>query len=86
VPVFDRFHLVEDWHAIVRKAWSFRLAIASGFLTATAAIMAVMLSCGTGPGFMAAFMVVSVLASITSFSGAISRVIDQPKTLPKTAL
>ena len=71
--------LHDDWHAILRKAWSFRLAIVAGFLSAVTVIMGVMVNCGTSPAFMVAFSVVSVLASVAGFAAAAARVVAQPK-------
>lgn len=74
--------LHDDFSRIWRKAWSFRLAIAAGFLSAITVIMGVMVSCGSSPAFMLAFTVVSIAASVAGFAAAAARVTAQPKTMP----
>lgn len=74
--------LHDDFSRIWRKAWSFRLAIIAGFLSAITVIMGVMVSCGSSPAFMLVFTVVSIAASVAGFAAAAARVTAQPKTMP----
>jgi len=74
--------LHDEWHFIIRKAWSFRLAIVAGLLSAITVIMGVLVSCGSSVLFMAAFTVVSILASVAGFAAAAARITAQPKTMP----
>ena len=71
--------LHDNWEMIAKKAWSFRLAIIAGLLSAITVIMGVMISCGTSRLFMAAFMLVSVAASVAGFACAAARVTAQPR-------
>lgn len=71
-----------DFSRIWRKAWSFRLAIVAGLLSAVTVIMGVMVSCGSSPAFMLAFTVISIAASVVGFAAAAARVTAQPKTMP----
>jgi len=75
--------LHDDFSRIWRKAWSFRLAIAAGLLSAATVIMGVMVNCGASHIFMLAFTVVSILASVAGFAAAAARVTAQPKTMPQ---
>ena len=72
-------NLLEDWHIVVKKAWSFRLAIAAGVLSALTVIMGVFVSCGSSPMFMVGFTLVSVAASVAGFAAAAARVTAQPR-------
>ena len=73
------FNLHDDWKRIAKKAWSFRLAIVAGLLSAITVIMGVLVSCGSSALFMCAFTVVSIAASVTGFAAAAARVTAQPK-------
>lgn len=72
-------NLLEDWKRIVKKAWSFRLAILTGVLSAITVIMGVFVGCGTSALFMGAFILVSVAASVAGFATAAARLVAQPK-------
>ena len=72
-------NLLEDWKRIVKKAWSFRLAILTGMLSAITVIMGVFVGCGTSALFMGAFILVSVAASVAGFATAAARLVAQPK-------
>lgn len=71
-----------EWKVIAAKAWSFRLAILAGVLSAITVIMGVFISCGTSALFMLVFIVTSVAASVAGFATAAARVTAQPKTMP----
>ena len=72
-------NLLEDWKRIVKKTWSFRLAILTGVLSAITVIMGVFVGCGTSALFMGAFILVSVAASVAGFATAAARLVAQPK-------
>ena len=72
-------NILEDWKRIVKKAWSFRLAILAGVLSAITVIMGVFVSCDTSALFMGAFVLVSVAASVAGFATAAARLVAQPK-------
>lgn len=72
-------NLLEDWRRIVKKAWSFRLAILTGVLSAITVIMGVFVSCDTSALFMGVFILVSVAASVAGFATAAARLVAQPK-------
>ena len=72
-------NLLDDWRLVVKKAWSFRLAIAAGVLSALTMIMGVFVSCDTSALFMGAFVLVSVAASVAGFATAAARLVAQPK-------
>lgn len=69
---------VHDWQRLLRYAWSVRLAVLAGALSAGTAIMACFLQ-GASVMFFVAFMFVSISASVAAFSAAGARVIAQPK-------
>ena len=72
-------NLVHDWNRIAKKAYSFRLAIIAGLLSAVTTIMAVMVTRESDPLFLGAFIVVSMAASVAGFLAAAARLTAQPK-------
>ena len=79
------WNFVDDWKQVLRFAWSVKLAVLAGVLSAITVIRGVMLSCGSGPLFMFWFIVVSVSATVVTFLIGPARIIEQPKTLPKVS-
>lgn len=77
------WNFVEDWKMVLRFAWTVKLAILAGVLSAITVIMGVMISCGSSAIFMFWFIVVSVSATVVTFLIGPARIIEQPKTLPK---
>lgn len=71
--------LHDDFSRIWRKAWSFRLAILTGVLSAITVIMGVFVGCDTSALFMGVFILVSVAASVAGFATAAARLVAQPK-------
>ena len=70
---------VWNWRAIIQKAWSFRLAITAGVLSAITAIMIVRLTPESSGLYMAALICVSVLSSVAGFSAGGARIVYQKK-------
>lgn len=74
--------LLSEWRLVAARAWSFRLSILAGALSAVTVIMGVAITCGTSFGYKLAFVAVSIAASVAGFAAAAARVTAQPKTMP----
>lgn len=68
----QRPHLLDDWRRVLRKAWSFKLAILSAVLCA--AEVGVQLFAAVRPAPWLA-----MLAALTSLAAGIARIVAQPK-------
>jgi hypothetical protein len=72
---------IEDWKRVLRFAWTVKLAVLAGLLSAITVIMGVMISCGSSRMYMFWFIVVSVSATVVTFLIGPARIIEQPNTL-----
>lgn len=67
--------LISDWKAILKRAWSIKLTLAAGLVSAVDAGVSYYLT-GSPP-------LVSIGAALLSFGAAIARVIAQPELNPR---
>lgn len=68
--------LLEDWKAILKKAWSVRLALIAAFFTGLQALLPLL-----DPGYKSIWF--AVLSFIAAGGAVASRIIAQPDTLPR---
>lgn len=65
--------LLDDWKRVVKKAWSFRLALLSAVLGGAEVVIQFWRPDGISPGAFAA------VAALVSIASALSRIVAQPK-------
>ena len=67
--------LLEDWKAILKKAWSVRLALIAAFFSGLQTILPLL-----DPGYKSVWF--AVLSFFAAGGAIASRIIAQPETLP----
>lgn len=68
--------LLEDWKAILKKAWSVRLALIAALFSGLQTILPIL-----DPGYKSVWF--AVLSFIAAGGAVASRIIAQPNTLPQ---
>lgn len=68
--------LLDDWPRLLRRAWSFRLAILAALLSAAEVALQFVAPAG-GSGWFA------LAAALVSGAAALARLVAQPATLPR---
>lgn len=66
-----RFHLVDDWHRIARKAWSVKFALLAGVLSAIEVVVTLLTPQNPTPWFAAG-------AALLCLAAAVARITAQP--------